>query len=129
MSKILLLTFALAVLFNTQDVKKDLPTETEFVTVEIIPEMIYQEEPVYPKKAEKANIEGTVYIKALIDSEGKIAKVKVGKSSGHDLLDKSAVAAAYKCKFKPAVQKDKPVATWISYKVEFNLGDCNETEK
>ncbi|MBN1211063.1 MAG: energy transducer TonB [candidate division Zixibacteria bacterium] len=134
--RILLLTFALAVLFtalsetgNTQEVKKDLPSETEFVPLEIYPEMIYQETPVYPEKAESAKIEGMVYIKALIDSEGKVVEAKVGKSSGHDLLDKAAVAAAYKCKFKPGIQKGEPVASWVTYKVDFKLGECDETEK
>jgi TonB family protein len=136
LSRILLLTFALAVLFTassetgyTQDTKKVLPSETEFIPLEIMPEMIYQEQPVYPEEAEKAKIEGTVYIKALIDSEGKVVEAKVGKSSGHELLDKSAVKAAYECKFKPGVQKDKPVASWVTYKVDFKLGDCDEAEK
>ena len=134
--RILLLTFALAVLFtvvaetgNTQESQKNLPSETEFVPLENFPEMIYQEEPVYPEKAEKDKIEGTVYVKALIDSEGKVVKAKVGKTSGNELLDKAAVKAAYECKYKPGTQNDKPVASWVTYKVEFNLGDCDKTEK
>ena len=135
-TRILLLTFVMAVLFTTlsetgytQETEKDLPDEIAFVPVENMPEMIYQEKPEYPEEAEEADVEGTVLIKALVDSEGKVTKVKIGKSSGNELLDKAAVKSAYKCKFKPATQKDKPVATWISYSVKFNLGDCDETEK
>jgi TonB family protein len=134
--RILLLTFALAVLLtvgsetgNAKESQKNLPSETEFVPLETFPEMIYQEKPVYPEKAEKEKIEGTVYVKALIDSEGKVIKAKVGKTSGNELLDKAAVKAAFDCKYKPGTQNNNPVASWVTYKVEFNLGDGDKTEK
>ena len=99
------------------------PVLDDFVPVETMPEMIYRERPKYPGLAKKAKAEGTVWVKALVDTTGKISEVQVGKSSGHELLNEAAVAAAYKCKFKPATQKGKPVAVWITYKVEFTLDD------
>ncbi len=108
-----------------EDVKKKtaekLPAEDEFVPVEQVPELIEQAMPVYPKEAEKKKITGKVYIRALIDKNGDPVKVKVAKSSGNGLLDKAALEAAKKNKYKPAIQNKQPVAVWISYPVEFNL--------
>ena len=33
--------------------------------------------------------------------------------------EEAAVKAAYKCRFKPAIQNGRPVAVWVSYQVEF----------
>ena len=43
------------------------------------------------------------------------------KSSGTPALDEAAVAVAHKCKFKPAIQNGRPVAMWVTYKVDFIL--------
>ncbi len=97
------------------------PAEDEFVPVDEYPEMIYQEIPVYPPKAESAGIEGYVWIQALVDSTGTVRKAKVAKSSGVKSLDSAAVAAAPKCRYKPAVAHGRPVAVWVTYKVTFAL--------
>lgn len=109
-----------------QDANKDLPGEKEFIAVEILPEMIYEETPLYPEEAKEKKLEGIVYIKALIDKSGTVVDAKVSKTCGTELLDKAALAAAYKCKYKPAVQKGKPVAVWVTYKVEFKLDKDQE---
>ena len=103
--------------------KEEFPSPDEKVLVDIFPEMVYQSAPVYPEEARKAGITGDVWIKALVDKEGTVRKVQVHKTSGNDLLDKAAIAAAYKNKFTPAMQKDKPVAVWVTYKVTFALDD------
>ncbi|MDD3730876.1 MAG: energy transducer TonB [candidate division Zixibacteria bacterium] len=131
--KSLFFTFALVITIIllsergvAQDANKDLPDEKEFIAVEILPEMIYEETPLYPEIAKEKKLEGTVYIKALIDKSGTVIDAKVLKTCGTELLDKAALAAAHKCKYKPAVQKGKPVATWVTYKVEFKLDKDQE---
>ncbi|MFQ5454447.1 MAG: energy transducer TonB [Candidatus Zixiibacteriota bacterium] len=103
------------------------PSENDFVELEVMPEMIYQETPVYPEEAKKQGIEGTVWIKTLIDNKGNVVKTKVGKSCGNDMLDNSAVLAAEKFKFKPGIQNGIPVACWMTFKTEFVLDDKAET--
>ncbi len=100
-----------------------LPSPTDFVPVEIYPEMIYQHTPKYPRLAKQAGITGLVWVSALIDEEGEVMKAIVGKTSGVTSLDESAVKAAYKCKFKPGIQNGRPVKVWVTYKVEFELTD------
>ncbi len=135
--KSLLFTFALVITIIVinervvaQDADKDLPDENEFIAVEILPEMIYEETPLYPEEAKEKKLEGTVYIKALIDKSGTVVDAKVSKTCGTELLDKAALAAAHKCKYKPAVQKGRPIAVWVTYKVEFKLDkDQEKAEK
>ncbi len=38
------------------------------------------------------------------------------------------MTAAYQNIFKPGLQKDKPVACWITYKVTFELGDDEDKD-
>ena len=66
---------------------------------------------------------GLVWVKALVDKEGNVRQAMVLKSSGTQAFDDAAVAAAYKNKFKPGIQNGRPVAVWVSYKVEFKLND------
>jgi TonB family protein len=100
-----------------------LPDVTEFVPVEIYPEMIYEEKPEYPRLARQAGLEGTVWVQALVDSEGKVRKAQVARSSGTAALDEAAVEAAHKNRFKPGIQNGRPVAVWVTYKVDFVLSE------
>ena len=111
------------------DDKKDLPSVNDFVPVEVYPEMINIQKPVYPEKAEEAGIEGIVWVRSLINKDGSVVESQIGKTSGSKLLDKSALEAAKDCKFKPALQNGNPVATWVTYKVDFNLNDSKEIKK
>ncbi|MFQ5453553.1 MAG: energy transducer TonB [Candidatus Zixiibacteriota bacterium] len=100
-----------------------LPSPDEFVPVEIMPEMIYQNQPEYPRLAKQAGITGVVWVKALVDKEGNVRKAMIGKSSGTASLDEAAVKAAYKNKFKPGIQNGRPVNVWVTYKVVFELNN------
>ena len=104
------------------------PKPDDFVALTTMPEMIKMVNPEYPKEAKKKGIEGDVWIKALVIKDGTVNKVVVSKTSGNELLDKSAMTAAYQNIFKPGLQKDKPVACWITYKVTFELGDDEDKD-
>ncbi|MFQ5498531.1 MAG: TonB family protein [Candidatus Zixiibacteriota bacterium] len=112
-----------------QKVNEENPDPNDFVAVATMPEMTVSKQPEYPADAKKQNIEGDVWIKALVDKEGSVVKAMIGKSSGSKQLDKSALDAAYGCKFRPAMQEDKPVAVWITYKVSFVLDEKKEIVK
>jgi len=135
-SKLLLVILLFALCFfafykpvYASDDEKDLPSVNDFVPVEVLPEMIFEQKPVYPEKAIKAGIEGIVWIRSLIDKDGSVVESIIGKSSGSELLNKSALKSAKECKFKPALQNENPVATWVTYKVDFNLDNCEENKK
>jgi len=93
----------------------------DFVDVEVMPEMIYQVQPEYPAEAKAQGIEGAVWIKALVDTVGNAIKAMVAKSSGSKALDEAALVAAKEFRFKPALKDNKPVAVWVTFKVDFVL--------
>ncbi len=110
------------ILLSQDPVSEDyLPAPDEFVPVEIYPEMIYYAEPEYPRLARQAGITGTVWVKALVDEEGKVLRAIVAKSSGTACLDEAAIEAASKCRYKPGIQNGRPVKVWVTYAVEFIL--------
>jgi TonB family protein len=98
-----------------------LPDPDEFVPVEVYPEFIYQPPLEYPRLPQQAGITGVVWVQALVDKDGNVRDARVNKSSGTDLLDEAALKQAKDCKFKPGIQSGRPVACWVTYKVEFTL--------
>ncbi len=106
------------------DINKMLPGPNEFVPVEITAEQVYYHEPNYPRLAQTANMEAVVWVKVLVDKDGKVRDAMILKSSGSRAgFDEAAAQAAYKCRYKPAIQNGRPVAVWVSYKVEFIISD------
>lgn len=103
------------------DESEYLPDAGEFVPVEITAEMIYEPKIEFPTLLRNAGIEGVVWVKALVDRDGKVRKAQIAKSSGVEGLDDAAVEAAFKYKYKPGIQNGRPVAMWVTYKVEFVL--------
>ncbi|MEW5922664.1 MAG: energy transducer TonB [Candidatus Zixiibacteriota bacterium] len=100
----------------------DYPEIDEWRPYQQLPEMIYEAVPDYPRLARQAGMEASVWIKALVDKDGNVIKAVVFKSSGSKAgFDEAAIAAAYNCKFRPAVQNGFPVPAWVTYKVEFIL--------
>ena len=75
----------------------------------------------YPEIARKAGVEGKVIIHVLVDAKGNVVKTKVLKSLGNNGCDEAAIAAIKKVKWKPAMQRDKPVKVWVSIPVIFQL--------
>lgn len=98
------------------------PEPEEFVAFDIGPEMLRLEQPVYPAIARRAGIQGEVWVKVLIDTEGKVRDAVVYIESGANAgFEEAAIAAALHGKWRPAMQNNQPVAVWAAYRVEFKL--------
>jgi protein TonB len=76
---------------------------------------------VYPEIARKAGVEGKVIIWVQVDEKGNVVGTKVLKSLGNNGCDEAAIAAIKSVKWKPAMQRDKPVKVWVSIPVFFML--------
>jgi len=83
------------------------------------PEKIVNVKPEYPEMARKARVEGKVIIEAVIDTDGNVVDAKVLRSI--PLLDKSAIDAVRKWKYRPAMQHGRPVKVYFTVIVDFNL--------
>lgn len=104
------------------DTKKEEPEINESITVEKYPELIESSKPEYPELAKKAGIEGKVFVKVLVDKEGNPKKAVVIKSE-NEIFNQSAVNAAMKSKFTPAINKGEKIAVWIVLPFKYALGD------
>ena len=75
----------------------------------------------YPEIARKAGIEGTVIIYAKVSKQGDVIKTRVVKPLGNSGCNEAAITAIKAVKWKPAMQRDKPVTVWVSVPVKFQL--------
>lgn len=104
------------------DLGEYFPPPDEFVAVQEMPTLIKAFEPEYPEIAILTNREATVWVKALVDKEGRVREARIAKSSDTNVgFDEAALAAAYKNIYKPAIQNGRPVAIWVTYPVEFKM--------
>ncbi|NOZ56009.1 MAG: energy transducer TonB [Calditrichaeota bacterium] len=75
----------------------------------------------YPEIARKAGVEGRVIVHVLVDEHGNVVATKILKSLGNNGCDEAAVAAIKSVKWKPAMQRDRPVKVWVAIPVIFKL--------
>ncbi len=92
-----------------------------YYRLEVKPTLVNNPVPIYPELAKKAGIEGTTSLQMLVDIDGSVTQVKILKSSGNQMLDAAAVAAARASRFTPAKQRDRFVRVWMSRRFEFRL--------
>ena len=79
--------------------------------------------PDYPSIARSREWEGKVTLRVQVSAEGLSDAVKIEKSSGHDILDESAMEAVKKWRFIPARRGDTAVASSVLVPINFSLND------
>jgi TonB family protein len=77
--------------------------------------------PLYPQEARKKGYEGEVLLRVEVLSNGRVGEIEVRRSSGHEVLDRSAVAAVKQWKFVPAKKGETQVSVWVNIPVTFQL--------
>ncbi len=76
----------------------------------------------YPEKAMEDGIQGRVSVLFVIDKDGSISNVQVRGPKGGELLEKEAKRVIEKLpKFKPGMQRGKPVKVKYSQPITFKL--------
>ena len=98
-----------------------IPAPGTFIAVESYPSVIHAPVPEYPQIARAAGIEGKVFLQIFVGTDGKPRKVLVARSEVTADCDSAAVKAAWTYRFKPALQRDKPVGVWVSMPITFKL--------
>jgi TonB family protein len=76
--------------------------------------------PQYPDEAREASIQGTVVLRALIDTNGNVEDLTL--VSGHPLLAPAALEAVKQWKYKPYLLNGQPVKVETQITVNFQLG-------
>ena len=77
--------------------------------------------PDYPVLSRRNDEQGTVVLRVLVSASGHADKVQIRQSSGHPLLDESALNAVRVWRFRPATSNSQPIAEWYQLAIPFKL--------
>lgn len=91
----------------------------DFKAVEKKPDCIQSVLPQYPLSALKTGYEGTVYIRFIVDKDGRVKNPQV--ISGPEIFRKPALTAVSQFLFTPASHEGKKVQVQILIPIEFRL--------
>lgn len=99
--------------------------EDFFTVVENMPELIgglagLQRNITYPEMARKAGIEGRVFLQFIVNERGEVENPRVIRGIGGG-CDEEALKAIKKAKFKPGLQRGRPVRVQYNLPVVFKL--------
>ncbi len=83
------------------------------------PRLLRKVRPLYPEIARRSGWEGAVELTLSVDTQGRVARVRVQRSSGHEALDAAAVAAARSYEFSPALAEGRPIAWTFEHRIVF----------
>jgi periplasmic protein TonB len=79
--------------------------------------------PHYPGIAKSRHWEGLVMLRVYVTPDGRCGNLNIYRSSGHDVLDESAMEAVRNWRFVPGKRGDTPIASWATVPIEFRLRD------
>lgn len=109
------------------------PEQKVFMAVENDPKLIggiqeLQQNVEYPEQCKQAGIEGRVFLSFIVNKEGNVEEPEVIRGIGES-CDRAALEAVKNhAKFKPGMQRGKPVKTQFSLSILFRLSDnSNDT--
>ena len=91
-----------------------------FVTSSTNPVLLFQAKADYPLIARRSGLEGTVIVKVLVGVSGRVRAAELVQSV-HPILDREALAAAARCRFEPAKQRELKVQVWMALPYCFRL--------
>ena len=105
--------------------KEEEEEEDFFVVVEEMPELIgglaeLQQQINYPEMARRAGIEGRVYIQFIVNESGNVENPQVIRGIGGG-ADEEALRVVSQAKFKPGMQRGRPVRVQYSLPILFKL--------
>ena len=80
--------------------------------------------PSYTKEARRNGVQGYVVLKTLLSADGTVSRVRVLKGLPAGLTE-TAIRAACKIKFRPAMKDGQSVAQWVTAEYVFRLADSS----
>ena len=79
--------------------------------------------PQYPRAALRAGIEGTVRVQVDVGPDGGPTSVSLDQGSGHRELDRAALDAVKRWRFRPAMANGQPTVGRLTVPIQFTTGD------
>jgi protein TonB len=77
--------------------------------------------PLYPQEARKKGYEGEILLKVEVLANGRVGRVELKKSSGYEILDRSALTTVKEWKFIPANKGNGSIPSWVNIPIKFQL--------
>lgn len=75
--------------------------------------------PEYPAISERLGETGTVVLRLLVGTDGKVSDSRIEKSSGYPRLDEAAVRGLSQCRFTPGMADGRPEPAWARIQYTF----------
>lgn len=77
--------------------------------------------PHYPKEAKRKGYQGEVLLRVEVLSNGTVGEIEIKRSSGYEILDRSALTAVKEWKFIPAKRGETTIPVWVNVPIAFQL--------
>jgi TonB family protein len=77
--------------------------------------------PLYPQEARENGYEGEVVLRVEVLINGRVGQIEIKRSSGYELLDRSALTTVKQWRFIPAKKGEVPIPLWVNIPVKFQL--------
>ena len=107
---------------GSQQVKPTIVSQKSQGAVSAVRPLMYvNPAPVYPRMAREHGWEGTVRLDVLVEQNGHSGAIEIEQSSGHKILDDSAVATVRNWKFTPARFGAMRVSSKIIIPIQFTI--------
>jgi len=104
----------------SEDIKKNPPPPEKEVRL-IYPKYVENPKPIYPREARKKGYEGEVILRVEILPNGRVGQIEVRRSSGYEILDRSAMETIKQWRFIPAQKGEDRVTFWVNIPIKFQL--------
>ena len=101
------------------------PSEIQGISLSLRPKITYREKAKYTVEARDNAIHGMVALSIVFRSDGSISDIKVVTGLPYGLIQ-SAIEAARKVRFEPAIKDGQPVSVRGILEFTFHLYDLNE---
>ena len=84
---------------------------------------------VYPRIAKKEGLEGLVHLRVTVHSDGSPGDISIRKSSGHAVLDVSAMKLVKSWRFRPARDGNIPITSIVDIPIHYDLHEKDNNRK
>ena len=86
-----------------------------------MPVLLVKTTPAYTDDAIKSKVQGVVFLRGIVRSNGQVDTLSVVRGLGYGLEENAIKEIASKWKFRPGMRNGQPVDVWASIEVTFNL--------
>ena len=91
--------------------------ETSFVH----PRYLNNPKPAYPQEAKQRGHQGEVTLRVEVLASGQVGRIEIRRSSGHEILDRSALATVKQWQFVPAKRGKESIPLWVNIPIKFRI--------